>query len=239
MLQTIDLVHGNYKKRDLQIIYCFIKCKEIAKLQLIKMAKLSFEGYTDNDLMDLVRLDDNRLAFSEIYNRYWDKIYLVAANTLCSAEDAEECVQDVFCSLWNRRHTVQLKYSLYTYLAVAVKYRVINTLASAYQQRAKSFQRDLDDLQLFTPSSDAMLLEKELFQELESALLLLPEKCRLVFRMSREDAKSHKQIAEELNISVKTVNNHLTKAIKDLTSFIGSTSLIFVFGAILIHYIIS
>lgn len=199
------------------------------------MAKYPFESFTDNALLDLVRLEDNHVAFAELYTRYWDKIFLIAANTLGSPEEAEECVQDIFCSLWNRRHTLKLTHSLYTYLAVAVKYRVINVLASAYQRRNKVTVRNLNELQLLTPSSEAILLEKELFAQLENAMTLLPEKCRLVFRMSREDAKSHKQIADELNISVKTVNNHLTKAIKDLTTYLGSSSFVIIFGSIIKH----
>ena len=192
------------------------------------MAKYSFGSLTDNALLDLVRLEDDRAAFAELYNRYWDKIFLIAANALNSPEEAEECVQDIFCSLWNRRHTLKLTHSLYTYLAVAVKYRVINILASVYRKYDQVTARNLNDLKLYSPSSDAILLEKELFEQLENAVAMLPEKCRLIFRMSREEAKTHKQIADELNISVKTVNNHLTKAIKDVSGYLSASSVAFI-----------
>jgi RNA polymerase sigma-70 factor (ECF subfamily) len=186
--------------------------------------------WTDDILLDLIRLEDDSAAFSELYNRYWNKIFLLAANSLGSAEEAKECVQDIFCSLWNRRQTLELRYSLYTYLAVAVKYRVINILNSAYRKRHRKSDVEIDDLEIYSPSAETELLEKELFARLEKAVNLLPEKCQLVFRMSREEGKTHRQIAEELSISEKTVNNHLTKAIKDISSNLTASSAAFVLG---------
>ena len=192
------------------------------------MAKYASERWTDALLLDLIRQEDDRAAFSELYNRYWEKLFLLAANALNSPEEAEECVQDIFCSLWNRRHTLQLKYTLYTYLAVAVKYRVINILDSAYRKRYRTTDAELAEMEVYAPSGEALLLEKELFAQLENAVAMLPEKCRLVFKMSREESKTHKQIAEELNISEKTVNNHLTRAIKVLGGHLGTFSAAFI-----------
>lgn len=194
------------------------------------MTKYASATWTDETLIDLIRVRDDRVAFSELYNRYWEKIFLLAANALNSKEEAEECVQDIFCSLWNRRETLKLKYSLYTYLAVAVKYRVINILDSAFHKRKRTQNLDQYENEIYSPSAETLLLEKELFAKLENAIAQLPEKCRLVFKMSREELKSHKEIAEELNISAKTVNNHLTKAIKDLGDKMSASSIAFIVG---------
>lgn len=170
---------------------------------------------SDDELLTLLRGNDE-LAFAEIYRRYWKKIFTLAANGLDSPEEAEECVQDIFCSLWRRRGTIELKYSIYTYLAVAVKYQVINRLDKAYRlQQRMAGSRGLQP-EVYAPSAETPLLEKELFGRLNDSVNRLPEKCRIVFKMSREEGKSHKEIAEELQISEKTVNNHLTKALKDL-----------------------
>lgn len=189
--------------------------------------------WTDEMLLNLVRLEDDHAAFSELYNRYWDKIYLLAANALNSPEEAEECVQDIFHSLWSRRETLQLHYSLYTYLAAAVKYRIINILDKAYRLRQRTAQLYVNTNEDFAPSAEVLLLEKELFAKLEESIAILPEKCQIVFRMSREDGKTHKQIAEELNISEKTVNNHLTKAIKDIRNNLSTNSAAFILLAFL------
>jgi len=194
------------------------------------MARYSSAEWTDDMLLDLIRQEDDALAFAELYHRYWDKIFYLAANALDSGEEAKECVQDIFCSLWTRRHTLELNYSVYTYLAVAVKYRVINILNSAYHKRHHQHVVELEQVEIGTPSAETALLEKELFARLEKAVSLLPEKCQLVFRMSREEGKSHRQIAEELDISEKTVNNHLTKAIKDLSGHLSASSAAFILG---------
>ena len=186
------------------------------------MAKYSDKEWTDDRLLEMISRQDDRAAFAELYNRYWDKIFLLAANALGSAEEAEECVQDIFFNIWNRRATLQLKYSFYTYLAVAVKYRVINILDKAYRQRMRLSDFHLSDDT--APSAEVPLLEKELFDALEDAINRLPEKCRIVFKMSREEGKSHKQIADELNISEKTVGNHINKAIKDLGNDMSNTT---------------
>ncbi len=188
-----------------------------------------YKDLNDEQLLELIRQDDDRLAFGELYNRYWEKIFILAANALASPEEAEECVQDIFFSLWNRRKQLHLQHSLYTYLAVAVKYRVINILDKAYRQKQRASKMLIEDS--YEPSAETLLLEKELLLRLENAVNLLPEKCKLVFRMSREQGKTHKQIAEELQISEKTVNNHLTKALKDisnnLNTSIGTVALCF------------
>ncbi len=176
--------------------------------------KYCTSDWTDQMLLDIIRLQDDHLAFAELYKRYWKKIFALAVNSFHSPEMAEECVQDIFCSLWTRRASLQLKYSLYTYLAAAVKYKVINMMDKFHRKEQKlahlTFATEL------ACSAEMPLLEKEFLASLNKAVNQLPEKCRIVFKMSREEGKKHKQIAKELNISEKTVNNHLTKALKDL-----------------------
>jgi len=193
--------------------------------------------WTDELLLDLIRSENDRAAFSELYTRYWDKIFLLAANALNSPEEAEECVQDIFLSLWNRRSALQLNYTLYTYLAVAVKYRVINILEKAHRQRKQmsniSHRIGYDGSM---PSAEEQMLEKELFAKLESSVSRLPEKCQIVFRMSREEGKNRKQIASELSISEKTVDNHLNKALKDISKNLSGNSILLILAVILDHH---
>lgn len=181
---------------------------------LVLPMKYYTSDWTDHMLLDVIRQHDDHLAFAELYHRYWKKIFDLAVNSLQSPEMAEECVQDIFCSLWTRRSTLQLKYSLYTYLAAAVKYKTINMMDKIHRKEQKRayliFATDL------VSSAETPLLEKEFLDSLNKAINQLSEKCRIVFKMSREEGKKHKQIAKELNISEKTVNNHLTKALKDL-----------------------
>jgi len=185
----------------------------------------AYSSHTDHELIALLKQDD-LVAFTEIYNRYWDKLLAVAVNRLFIEVEAEECVQDVFLSLWHRRETITLKYSLSTYLWVAVKYQVINRLSS---RNAKKYLKttELRD-EFIVGSADEALLEKELIERIEHSVQELPEKCRMVYRLSREEGKSNKEIARELNISEKTVEGHMTRAIKDIRTNLSSVAPLFV-----------
>ena len=154
-------------------------------------------------------------AFGEIYNRYWDKLYIIARNRLRDAPEAEEIVQEIFLDFWNRRSDFQLEKGLENYFTIAVKFKVINRLAK--QARAAQNARDYA---AYHPENDNNLIPlldyKELRQELASVIGELPEKCRLVFQLRHEQGYSLRQIAAALDISEKTVEAHLTKARKTL-----------------------
>jgi RNA polymerase sigma-70 factor (family 1) len=172
-----------------------------------------YGSYNDQELILLLK-EDNQEAMTEIYDRYWLKLLSVATNRLSFQEEAEECVQDVFLSLWKRRNNIVLKHALSTYLWIAVKYQVINRLDKRHARRNLQTTQLMDDGSV--PSPEVYLLEKELMERIELSVRQLPEKCRMVYRLSREDGKSNKEISAEMNISEKTVEGHITKALKDI-----------------------
>ena len=174
-----------------------------------------YKDISDGELVQLVKCDDQK-ALSELFNRYWDKLFVVATHRLNNPEIAEECVQDVFVSLWQRRKDLELKYSIGTYFAVAIKYRVINQMDIHYRAKNKLERAAQAAEPAFAPSADQLLLEKELLSQIEVAVEKLPEKCRIVFRKSREEGKTQKQIASELGVSEKTVEAHMSKALRNL-----------------------
>jgi RNA polymerase sigma-70 factor (ECF subfamily) len=167
---------------------------------------------SEPELISLLKTGDE-LAFTEIYNRYWKKLFTVAANKIGDLEEAREIVQNIFISLWNRRTQLEIRGALSSYLAVSVKYRVINVL-----DKKNNHQIYLDNLRIsdIDDSTRQWLAFMELKDRLAELVAELPEKCRLVFVLSRDGGHSQKQIAEKLGISEKTVEGHLTKAIKSL-----------------------
>jgi len=173
---------------------------------------IDFRTYPDADLIALmIRSDHN--AFAEIYKRYWKRLFHIASLKLNNPEEAEEVVQNIFVSLWDRREQLNITTSLSAYLAISVKYRIIKVLDKHYNQQkyVKSMTTSiLDD------STQQWLEFLDLKDILEKTITELPEKCQLVFRMSRDKHMSQKEIAAELNISEKTVEAHLGKAIKTL-----------------------
>lgn len=187
---------------------------------------VSYNKYTDEQLVQLMS-SDNSAAFNELYNRYWEKLLVKAGLLLDIREDAEEVIHDLFVSLWNRRSHIQLKYSFATYVSASLRYALYTFLASR-KHKASRMITSIDSLQ---PQPDLehtpveWLEFEELQDKIEKAISALPEKCQLVFRLSREHGLTDKQIAHQLSISAKTVQNHMTAALKKLRSSLGMTYL--------------
>ena len=181
----------------------------------------NYSNYSDQELVVLLN-QNSELAFNEIYNRYWSGVFLVARNRLKDDLEAREVVQDVFCNLWRKRTKFQLNKSLKVYFAVAVKYEVINRYAKRHRENIL-----IERLTYSVPQKDLSTQETISFNELERNLMdsidLLPERSQLVFRLRFENDYSQKQIAEELNISEKTVEAHISKARKYIRTRLGPT----------------
>lgn len=176
----------------------------------------------DAELIELLK-QDNQGAMRQIFDRYWKKLFSVALNRLSVPERAEECVSDVLISVWERRKSINLRHTLATYLAVAVKYRSMRMLAEEYKKGLPhTIELMNDELYGYDESSvDEYIFEKELMESLENSVKQLPDKCQLVYRMSSEQGMSYKEIAKKLSLSEKTVQAHLTKATKDLRNELG------------------
>ncbi len=170
--------------------------------------------HSDEELLSLVRAGDER-AFDILYKRYWKKLLLQALVRLGSTQSAEEVVQTVFINLWRRRRSTELKYSFRTYITAALKYEILRELA----QRKERARKEAGHLYVVEDNSTAEWLSYEqLRNSIESEINLLPEKCRLVFRLSREQGLTEREIAQSLSISPKTVQAHMGKALKQLRS---------------------
>lgn len=177
---------------------------------------MTLNQYPDAELAALLR-DNDEEAFTEIYNRYWKRLLTVAVNKTGSLEEAEEIVQDIFVSLWERRGRLELTTSLENYLAVSVKYRVIKAFAKKGREQ-KYLRHGLETADLADGATQEWLDFEELRAQLSTLVSRLPRKCRLVYRLSREAGYSQKQVAKEMGISEKTVEAHLGKALKLIRS---------------------
>lgn len=176
---------------------------------------------SDIELLELLSGEDDGYAFNEIYNRYWEKMYGAAYKRLRLTEVAEEIVQDLFTDIWLRRKSLHINSSLPVYLFSAVRYRVINYIhkqlvKNNYEQTIIYSIRDFDN------STEEIVIASDLNNRLKTQVDLLPEKCRAIFELSRNQHKSNKEIAQSLGISEKTVENHITKALRRLRTSLSS-----------------
>jgi len=156
---------------------------------------------------------DDETALSVIYKNYWQPLYVSAYHVIKDKQICEDIIQELFIKLWNKRHEIEITVSLKAYLYASIRYEVYR------QIRMGAIRGDIyDDLleRIHTPAVYGNIEYKELIAQISSIINKLPEKCREVYKLSREENLSHKQIAAQLNISTKTVENHLTKALRQL-----------------------
>jgi RNA polymerase sigma-70 factor (ECF subfamily) len=167
---------------------------------------------SDNNLLTLFKGGD-QAAFKFIYERYWQLLYVAACKVIKDEDEAKDVVQEVFVSLLSKGADLHVHGSLSNYLFTAVRYKVFDFIS-----RKKVRTNYLDSLNDFLTrsdySTDRALLEKEINAEMEKEIQNLPEKMKEVFELSRKSELSHKEIAETLNISDKTVKKQISNAIK-------------------------
>ena len=168
---------------------------------------------TDKQLTDLLKIGDED-AFTEIYNRYWKLLFHTANNIIQDDEIAQDIVQDVFISLWQRRNEVEI-HSLRPYLQQSARFLVLKAIRE--QQKGACFYERLKEItsEIIT---DNPLLFKEQQQLLKELVGSLPENQRETFRLSREEGLAYKKIASQLNISEKTVEKRMSKSLKHIRS---------------------
>lgn len=170
-----------------------------------------YEPPTDADLIMSLREGDSS-AFTEIYHRYWKQLLAIAYLHSRDKTIAEEIVQEIFISLWNRRHELYID-NVNAYLATAVK-------LSVFKQQVRQKRRDEIKEQVAVPDTTSFdeehIYTRFLQQQINGVVEVLPEKCRLVFKLSREEGLTIPEVAHRMGIAEKTAEAHLTKALKVL-----------------------
>lgn len=170
--------------------------------------------FSDANLLTLLRHGD-MVAFEELYERYWSKLYSAAYKRLSNREAAEEIVQDIFTSLWLKRSVLVINSSFENYLYSSVKYMVFASFQKANNRKAyEDYVMHVNDA--VDNSTMEVIDWNELKRNVSSEVEKLPEKCRRVYELSRKEYRSNKEIAFSLGISEKTVENHLTRALRIL-----------------------
>jgi RNA polymerase sigma-70 factor (family 1) len=170
-----------------------------------------YSSHTDHELLRMISQNDE-LAFSEIYNRYWKLLYTSAHNILQVKAAAQDAVQEVFISLWKRRADLRID-ALQPYLHQAVRFQVFKAIRAE-----KTDQAFFNRLSLI--SRDILFEDPLLFKELETLyqqlILALPPDEQEIFRLHRDSGLTYKQIAEQKNISVKTVEKKMSRSLREL-----------------------
>jgi RNA polymerase sigma-70 factor (family 1) len=185
----------------------------------------SYTSYDDGTLVHLLTKGDDT-AFTELYDRYWKLLFYVAFKRLKDHVLAEEVVQDVFADIWLRRHSLKIQSAFKYYIAACAQYQVMAQLARRKKNALVPIAAATDPAG-FT-QADHLLLVKDLEEQLQQLVASLPEKCRLVYELKRGEGLTNREVADQLGISEKTVENQMTKALGRIRGGLGDAALIYV-----------
>jgi RNA polymerase sigma factor (sigma-70 family) len=176
--------------------------------QPTKRLKIHVNSENDHSLFALLRQGDES-AFAQIYKHYWPELYSAAYKRLPEKEKCQDIIQNVFTDLWNRKAELDLANPA-AYLHTAVRFQVLKQISRAPKNSAFSANFETE---LISPLvSDGNLLEKEAKYLISLYIAALPEKRKNIFLMHYIDGLSTANIAIQLKISRKTVQNQLTTA---------------------------
>ena len=175
-----------------------------------------YTAYSDEDLTTLLQNGDET-AFREIYSRYWKPLYYSAFQILNDNATCQDITQELFIDIWQRRDRLQIQTSLKGYLFTAIRYQVFREVRKSSNE---TLYTELDN-RLSSWTGDSHLLFSEIERLVKNAVNQLPDGCKEVYTLSRDENLSHADIAGKLNISTKTVANQLTKALKHIRASLG------------------
>ena len=180
---------------------------------------------SDTELYLALR-DGQSAALDALFRRHYAPLCRVSVRLVRDEAAAEDIVQDFFASLWTRRDRLPEEApSVGPYLRTAVRNRSLNYLRD--QKRLPTTDGELPEVAADTNLEPGAALEKsEQRQRINQAIDRLPERCRLVFVMSKMEQMSQREIADALGISVKTVENQMTRAYKFLREYLSFTLLL-------------
>jgi RNA polymerase sigma-70 factor (family 1) len=179
-----------------------------------------YSKLVENELAALIKQGDEA-AFAEIYDRYWEELLRSAYRILRDKEACMDVLQEVFVWYWTHRENLVLN-SVKAYLLIAVKYQIANYLRKAKVRL--QYIKNIELLGVEKMFEEDLLEIKEFKAMLEHFTAELPERCREVFNLSRNQHLTNKEIATKLGISEKTVEMQITIALKRLRLRLDSYS---------------
>ncbi|MBS1664425.1 MAG: RNA polymerase sigma-70 factor [Bacteroidetes bacterium] len=166
-------------------------------------------------LLYRIQFENDETAFRQFYTEHVFKLFQFAFTFIQSREQAEEIVNDVFLKLWQNRSKLNSIDNIQVYLYVAVR----NTAAN-YLRKVKGVTIDLENQVVhhfyLSPDPEQLLVTDELRRKIEASIDGLPGRCKLIFKLVKEDGLSAAEVASILDISYKTVTTQLTIALKKL-----------------------
>ena len=183
--------------------------------------KSNLSALLDSELYQLVK-EDNKHAFEVIFDRYWKRLFVYAFKIYKDEKICEDIIQEIFISLWEKSIDTNIL-NLEAYLIRSVKYKISNHIRDLkFTPVHLEILQNMPNIYKSNNFMEYEEFEKEIFNEIKK----LPPKCQQVFMLSRFEDYSNPEIAKELDISVRTVEKHISNALKFLKSTIENHHLV-------------
>lgn len=177
-----------------------------------------FHDLSDEELFLLLKEGDER-ALNAIVKRYWQPLFQMAAYTLKDLQECEDIIQNIFVRIWERKEKIDFNYSLKAYLFASTRYGIYNHVKKMHSQENSLSQKDFQFIEYYNPENE--LECKELLENVEKIVNSLPNQCRTIYQLSRNEKLSHQEISSLLNITPKTVENQITIALRRIRTGLG------------------
>ena len=175
-------------------------------------------------------------GFKQVFESFYPRLLRFAIEYVKDKREAENILQDVFLTLWEKRNTLKTDTNLTAYLLTLVKSQCLNYLkhkrvVEAYSKKTQTTneQETIFNYYAISKFNPEQIDIESLELLVEKAISELPEQCRKVFELSRYDGLKYKEIAKKMNISVKTVETHMSNALKILRINLKDSFLIWLF----------
>jgi RNA polymerase sigma-70 factor (family 1) len=160
---------------------------------------------------------DDESAYKEVFFRYYSALVEFAFSFIPYRVLAEEVVSDVFMRIWERRSTINQIDNLRVYLYISTKNTALNYLQKQKRNAFLALDEVPEDQRLMSIDPEQIMITAEMMKRIQLAVQNLPPRCKLVFKLIREDGLPYREVAEILNISIKTIDNQLAIALKKIS----------------------
>jgi RNA polymerase sigma-70 factor (ECF subfamily) len=165
-------------------------------------------------LLHLIERDNDQVAYRELFLLLHNPLKQFAYSILKSGEEAEELVSDVFMRIWTKKDQLSLIESPLLYFYSTARNLAINRLTRQKRQAALSSNEWLVQMNSIYFDPEQLMMTQEMVNQVKKSINELPVRCRLIFKLVKEDGLKHRETAELLNISVKTVEAQLAIALR-------------------------
>jgi RNA polymerase sigma-70 factor, ECF subfamily len=184
-------------------------------------AKINSKNKVDTDALfqKVVNHADGK-AFEALFHHFYANLCKYGYRLVNSEVKAEELVSDVFLKIWTNRQSINIQASIQSYLFRAVHNQALDYLRSQYARQSSKFEEiSYHHIEHGENPEQAMIFE-ETSQKIEAAINKLAPQAGLIFRMSREEGLKYREIAENLNLSIKTIETQMGRALKQMRNAI-------------------